>query len=292
MKLSALVRGEWHVACFKQHKPSTQRRVKSMLRTQILPIFGRRRINEINPSHIEEWFNNYSKSAPGGANRCLDVLKQIFTFAIDLGYSDRNPADAIVRNRSQEKTRFLSKEEINQLHQALDAHVPRGMSGRQQIDIIRLLLLTGCRKAEIVTLRWVEVQVDRLELEDSKTGPRTIYLSDAAKQIIDRQPRRSAVPHVFPAGPRSKRHRSLEISAWRSVRHVAGLDDVRLHDLRHTFASHAAMGGVPLPVLSKLLGHSSLRMTMRYAHLADREVEMAATRIGDAIAKELNTNAV
>ena len=150
------------------------------------------------------------------------------------------------------------------------------------MDIIRLLLLTGCRTGEILKLRWREVDGDTLELEDSKTGPRQVLLSPEARAIIERQ-LRSESPWVFPSPVNPARPR-FDLSVWKKVRKLAGIEDVRLHDLRHTFASQAAMQGIPLPVVARLLGHAQVQMTLRYAHVSDRDVEAAAERIGGVMA--------
>ena len=176
----------------------------------------------------------------------------------------------------------LRREEIARLHKVLDAQTRSG--GRQQADIVRLLLLTGCRKSEITGLRWAEVHDGMLALADSKTGPRTVPLSSQARAILDRQPRTGS-PWVFPSPLDPSHPRGPDLPFWYRVRREAGIEDVRLHDLRHTMASHAVMNGVPVPVVSRMLGHSNMQMTMRYAHLADRDIEAAAERTGQAMAQ-------
>ena len=121
-----------------------------------------------------------------------------------------------------------------------------------------------------------------LALEDSKTGPRTVPLGSQARRILDRQPRAGS-PFVFPSPLNPSRPRGHNLSLWDRIRREAGIGDVRLHDLRHTMASHAVMNGVPVPVVSRLLGHSSVHMTLRYAHLADRDAEAAAERVGQLV---------
>ena len=155
--------------------------------------------------------------------------------------------------------------------------------GREQADIIRLLLFTGCRRGEVLGLRWSEVHPDALMLADSKTGPRKVPLNSQARAVLRRRPRNGS-PFVFPSPQDPSRPRSRNLALWNRVRREAGIEDVRLHDLRHTVASHAAMNGVPLPVVSRLLGHSNPRTTLRYAHLGDREIEAAAERVGESIA--------
>ena len=275
----------WTATCHERCKPSTRRRVASLLRTQLLPAFGAKALGSLTREDVGRWFDRYSRTAPAGANRAFDVLHQILAFAVACGQLAANPARAIQRNPRPKTTRFLSRAEVARLRAVLDAHRGRG-SGAQQADIIRLLLLTGCRKGELIGLRWSEMHGDRLILLDSKTGPRVVFLSAEAQAILDRQPRRSG--YVFPSAEDAAISRSSELSLWRKVRRAAGIDDVRLHDLRHTFASHAVLAGVPLPVVSRLLGHAQMRMTLRYAHVSDQETQAAAERIGSAIATLLS----
>ena len=136
-------------------------------------------------------------------------------------------------------------------------------------------------------LSWSEVQDGMLALVDSKTGPRKVPLSSQARAILDRQPRGES-PFVFPSPVDRARPRGAHLSFWYRVRREAGIEDCRLHDLRHTHASHAVMNGVPVPVVSRLLGHSNVQMTLRYAHLADRDIEAAAERVGEAMGALMN----
>ena len=279
------VTAQWKAACYDRCKPSTRKRMSSALRTQLLPTFGALPLDRIDRATVHLWFDRYSRAAPGGANRALDVLRQILNHAIACGHLATNPTRGVIRNPRRQLIRFLSRAEVRRLRAALDAHRGRG-SGRQQAEIIRLLLLTGCRKGELVRLRWSEVDGDVLRLRDSKTGPRTVFLNTQAQAILARQPRNGST-YVFPSPIDSSRPRSAELSLWSKVCRQAGLESVRLHDLRHSFASHAVMQGVPLPVVARLLGHSHPRMTFRYAHVGDRETEAAAERIGVAIATML-----
>ena len=275
------VEGEWKQACFDRYKPSTKRGARYMLASQLLPAFGSKPLDRIVPAQVRRWFDAYSRIAPGGANRTLDIFRQIMNFAIACGHIERNPVQGVKKNRRQALTRFLSREEIGRLHEALDEQGREG--DMRQADIIRLLLLTGCRRSEIVQLRWSEVQGDTLALVDSKTGPRRVPLNTQAKRVLERQPRGGSA-FVFPSQSDPSRPRGVHLALWKRVRREAGIEDVRLHDLRHTHASHAVMNGVPVPVVSRMLGHSNVRMTLRYAHLGDREIEAAAERVGQEIA--------
>ncbi len=277
------VEDPWKAGMAGRWKPSTQRSVEARLRTQLLPEFGHLRLDRITPASIDAWFENYSITAPGGANKALAMLRQILNHAIAGGLIAVNPARQTTMNPRPRLTRFLSAEEIARLIEALDHCVAERPARAPQTDIIRLLLLTGCRKSEIKNLKWSEIHGNTLRLADSKTGPRVVYLSEDARALIDRQPRNGG-PFVFPSPADPGRPRGHELGLWDLVRERAGLADVRLHDPRHTYASQAVMRGIPLPVVARLLGHSQVQMTMRYAHVGDRDAEAAAERIGEAVA--------
>ena len=275
------VEGTWKEAHFEGYKPSTRKGVRSVLDCQLLPAFGSKPFDRITPAHIGRWFDRFSRTAPGNANHALDLLRGIMNFAIARGHIDTNPAGVVERNPRRVLTRFLSRQEVARLHRVLDRQTRD--SRREQADIIRLLLLTGCRRSEILRLRWSEVNRDRLVLADGKTGPRIVPLNTPARRILERRPRGES-PFVFPSLRDPAQPRSRNLSLWYRARREADIEDVRLHDLRHTHASHAVMNGVPVPVVSRLLGHSDVRNTLRYAHLGDREIEDAAERVGQAIA--------
>ncbi len=148
-----------------------------------------------------------------------------------------------------------------------------------------------CRKNEIVRLRRREVDGDHLRLEDSKTGPRTVPLNRRAQEIIEGRLAMTSGEFVFPSPIDPARPVSDNLPLWYEVRVGVGIEDVRLHDLRHTYASQAVMQGVPLPVVARLLGHSQATMTLRYAHACEREVEAAAERIGSTISGYLRFSA-
>ena len=279
------VAGPWKTACYERWKPSTRKATRSGLKCQLLPVFGAVRLDRISRVMVVRWYDAYSATAPGGANQVLDLLRQILNHAVVRGHVTTNPARNIRRNPRPKRTRFLSREEIRRLHRALDHHAQRSASKRQQADIIRLLLLTGCRKNEIVRLRWREVDGDRLNLTDAKTGPRRVFLNPPARGIIEREPRQGDSPWVFPSVRTPARPQDDGLPLWYTVRREAGIEDVRLHDLRHSVATHAVMAGVPLPVVAHLLGHRHPSMTLRYAHVGDAEVEASAERVGQAIAR-------
>ena len=277
----------WMAGHSSRWKPSTLRLVRSHLRCQLLPAFGHLRLDRITRAGVQAWFDRRSVEAPGNANKGLVLLRRILNHAVSGGLISANPAGRTRMNPRPRLTRFLSAEEIIRLHEALDQCVAERPAWERQADVLRLLLHTGCRKSEIKDLQWSEVDGDTLRLADSKTGSRTVYLSAEARAVIDRQ-RRGDNPFVFPSPVNPGRPYGDSLPLWHRVRERAGLSGVRLHDTRHTYASQAVMHGVPLPVVARLLGHRKLQMTMRYAHVGDREVVAAAERVGAAISLALD----
>ena len=276
------VTSAWRADCYERLKPSTRRITDIALANQLLPAFGDMPLDRIERKDVNRWFDHYSATAPGGANRALEVMRQILNHAKVHGHLEINPASGIRRNPGRKLNRFLSRDEIDRLHGELDRGVAERPSRVAQADIIRLLFYTGCRSGEIRNLKWDEVGDNTLGLVDSKTGPRKVYLNSEARAIIKRQPR-SGSPLVFPSPLDPSRPFPDSLSLWYLVRKRAGIEDVRLHDLRHNFASWAVMRGVPLPTVARLLGHRQVSMTLRYAHVHDKEVEAAAERIGRII---------
>ncbi len=274
---------EWLPAHRGYCSPAWGRRVERIVQLRLLSAFGALRLDRIGRPHVERWFDAMSRKTPGAANIALTVLRQIMSAAKAAGHAGTDPVAGVRPNPGRKMTRFLSAEEIAQLHRTLDRLVEKRPSWRAQADVIRLLLLTGCRKSEILTLRWAEVDGDTLRLTEAKTGPRTVWLSEAAEAVIARQPRTESA-FVFPSPRDLARPLSRQLCLWLRARPEAGIEDVRLHDLRHTVASQAVANGVPLPTVARMLGHSQPRMTLRYAHVGDHEVEDAAERVGASIA--------
>ncbi len=223
------VAGEWRKTHFEGYKPSTRRTATHLVERRLLPAFGSKPLDRITTARIGRWFDAFSRTAPGNANHALDLLRQIINFAVARSHVETNPAQGVQRNRRTPLTRFLSREEIARLHRALDGRTRK--TNREQADIIRLLLLTGCRRGEIVQLRWSEVDGDRLVLSDGKTGPRTVPLNTQARRILERQPRGGSA-FVFPSPCDLSRPRGRNLALWYRVRREAGIEDVRLHDPR------------------------------------------------------------
>ena len=250
---------------------------QTYLRRQLLPWFAGRDIADIDRQDVQRWFASL-RATPAAADRSAPILSVIMKEAELLGYRPEgsNPCRGLRRYRRKGRERFLSEEELRRLAGSLSAHE----DGRPlEAAAVRLLLLTGCRRSEILTLRWSDYREGRLFLRDSKTGPRTVWLCDDACEVLDRVVRTGA--WVF-----SRRHvnhppnRSWLTPFWRRVRADAGLSDVRLHDLRHTYATFALRHGESVLAIGRLLGHANPETTLRYTHLADSMVREAVEAVG------------
>ena len=259
---------------YRRHwKPRTLRVNLGYFRNQILPWFRGRAIGEITRRDVQRWFASLH-ATPVAADRSAPVLSVIFRQAEVYGYRTQgsNPCTGIRRYRRRGRERFLNPDEMRQLSRVLD----RKTAAQPLLAAtVRLLLLTGARKSEILTLRWPDYREGKLFLRDSKTGPRTVWLSSPARRIFDGLPRSGS--WVFPS-PRGKRHLSEGAfdRFWRDVRTEAGITDVRCHDLRHTYASVALALGETILAIGRLLGHGNPATTLKYTHLADASIHEAA----------------
>lgn len=269
-------------------KPSTRRTFDSYLRSTLLPSFGTKRLEEITSVEVATWFHTYSRTAPGGANRTLAILKSMLNAAVNWGMlpgEGRRLYGGIRKNRRPPRGRLLNLDQIRRLGEALQESQLRYPD---DVDTIRLVLLTGCRSGEIRQLRWSEIQGDTLELADAKTGPRTVHLGTAARQLLDERTKTPGSPFVFQSQHKANCPRATLGATWPKIRALAGLpQDIRMHDLRHTFASHAVMGGESLLVTGGLLGHRQAESTARYAHLSDHFLLQVAGEVSREIAKWL-----
>ena len=261
-------------------KPSTLKVNRGYLRKQILPWFGGRQIADITRKDVQDWFMSLH-ATPVAADRSAPVLSVIMAQSEVYGYrpENSNPCRGIRRYRRKGRERFLSDAELRRLGWVLSTYET---DWPLQTAIIRMLLLTGCRGSEIRTLQWRDFRDGRLYLRDSKTGPRTVWLSSPSRDILARLPRTSR--WIFPSrrtdDPVSK---TMVTKFWWRVRSDAELTVVRLHDLRHAYASIAIMLGETVPVVGRLLGHNDAGTTLKYTHLAESAVRDAANVMGDVL---------
>lgn len=272
-------------------KPSTAYEYRRSVELFIDPRIGRRKVTEIQRSDIAELHHGLRKT-PYQANRTLGVLSKMFNLAEMWGLrpDGSNPCLHVKRFKEEKRERFLSAEEFQRLGTVLDEILEDGSETRSAVAAVRLLMLTGCRLSEVQKLRWehVDLEAGELRLPDAKTGGRAVPLAPSAVRLLESLPRDDDNPWVI-AGRKPGSHLTDLQHPWRRIRDRAGLDDVRIHDLRHSFASRALALGEGLPMIGKLLGHTQVQTTARYAHLARDTVKASAARIGDSIDNDLVT---
>jgi integrase len=322
----------FHVAAKK--KPRTHEEYGRLLKLHIYPAVGSKPVTDIGRPEVARLHGGLS-DRPSAANRCMAVFDAIWNWAVGRGEIARaSPSKGLERNQEQGRERFLTPDELRRLGAALRLaetvglpwvvdeagpkakHVPK-TNRAQVIDphavaAIRLLMLTGARLREILEARWDYVDWDRglMFLPDSKTGRKTLYLSDVALSILEAIPKVAGNPHIIPGSNKGESRADLK-RPWTAIVRAAGLlkavehdpkpkaggkkrkrvseaqPSVRLHDLRHTFAATGAGSSLGLPVIGKLLGHSQARTTQRYAHLDADPMHKAANLIGSQIAAAL-----
>ncbi len=273
-------------------KPKTGKEYRRVLDKIILPALGRRRVAEVTRAEIQ-MLHHSLRDTPYQANYALRVLSTVFNWAESQGIvpDGSNPCRHVQKYRENKRERFLSESELARLGETLNKFEREGGASQAVIAAIRLLTLTGARLSEILTLRWEYVDFERsvLRLPESKTGAKTIYLNAPAVELIAELPRIEGNPYVIPGQKDAARLINLG-KPWRLIRTEAKLNDVRLHDLRHSFASVGAAAGLGLPVIGALLGHTQAATTQRYAHLADDPLIKASDLIGQKIADAMTPN--
>ncbi|MDE0031263.1 MAG: site-specific integrase [Deltaproteobacteria bacterium] len=276
-----------HVAVYC--KPGTVMGYRRVIERNILPKLGKLPIKELDRRHVAELQYRLRKR-PTAANNAVGALSRMLNRAQAWGLmpAGSNPCRFVKPYRTRRPERFLTEDEFRRLGQALDDLEAEDRVPVHVAAAFRLLTLTGCRSGEVLTLRWRDVALGRNEvrLRDSKTGPRIVPLSPAAVRVLAGLPRLSGNPWVI-AGPEPGGRQMQLTYYWHRVRERAGLDDVRLHDLRHSFASRALAMGEDLTMIGKLLGHRKLQSTARYAHLARDSVRESAALVSDSIAADI-----
>jgi integrase len=295
-------------------KASTVATDRSRIGAHIKPLLGRRPVPAITPADVERFLADVASgktavvrkptkkaaakartserrrrtdpAAQGGrgtATRTVGLLGAIFTFAQRQGLRPDNPVKGVARFKDRQSQRYLTAAELGQLANAMTAAEREGANAHG-VTVIRLLAFTGARKSEIEGLRWSEVDLDHgcLRLADSKTGFRIVPLGPPALACLSSRRRDNPSPYVFPSQD-GRAHYVGTPRIWKRVRDAAGLHGVRLHDLRHTFASFGVASGLSLPLIAAILGHRDVKTTQQYAHLADDPVKLAAGRTATAV---------
>jgi integrase len=289
-----------------KRKPGTTTFYRDILNRIVKPELGTAKADKVTRAAVSK-VHGKLRATPFQANRMLAVVGSMYAFAARIGAvpEGTNPARKIDKFAEHRRERFLTSEELERLGAAIREaetkgipwevdeskpkakHLPKAKKRFTKIGsfaaaAIRLLLFTGCRLREILHLRWENVDLERglLFLPDSKSGRKTVILNAPAMAVLTGLDRLGSyvVPGDDPEGPRADLKRP-----WEAVARRARLDGVRLHDLRHTYASFGAGGGLGLPIIGKLLGHTQASTTQRYAHLDNDPLRRAAESIGGQI---------
>ena len=270
-------------------KPATIRAFRGAVEHHILPALGGMRLSEVDRSHVSD-LHVRMRDMPAQANLTFAVLAKMFRLAEAWGMTPPrpNPCRSVRRYRETKRERFLSPEEYRRLGRVLAEAEAGRLCPPSAVAAIRLLALTGCRKSEIVALRWDDVDrtSGEIRIRDGKTGPRRIPLTPAAERVLGGIDRAEGSPWVI-AGQDPDIHLKGLDRIWRRLRARAGLEDVRVHDLRHSYASRALAVGETLPTIGRLLGHGKVRTTARYAHLQRDTERASAANVGGSIGADI-----
>lgn len=291
-------------------KPSSWKQDISNLRRHVVPLLGDQSARTLTRDQVAHWRNDVAagktaadamvglrsrsivRGGQGTAARALAAFGAMMTWAVERKLVTENPVRGVETYKGKKKDRFLSESEVSRLNRALVSLVDDlDMLRPASADCFRLLMLTGCRKEEIASLRWNYIDLERglLNLPDSKTGQKVVVLAlPAVDMLAALRERRTEAPWVFPARRGDGPIGGLQ-KDWEMVREWAGVDGVRIHDLRHSFASFAAADGASLLLIGKTLGHRRAETTQRYAHLADDPVRQVANAAAGRIARALTS---
>ncbi len=287
-------------------KASTLVTDKGRIERHIKPLLGKKKVPDVTRADIKRFLQDVAngktakdvktglrgraivRGGKGTATRTVGLLGGIFAFAFDCGLIDENPVRGLKRFPDRKGQRYLSQQELVTLGKAL-RDAAEAEENPYAIAVLKLLIFTGARKSEIETLKWSEIdfQSGYMRLADSKTGQKAVPLNAGALEVLNGVLRLNSSEFVFPSH-RGERHYQGTPKVWKRIRAMAGLDNVRLHDLRHSFASVAVSGGASLPIIGALLGHTNGATTQRYAHLHDDPLRAASEAAGGRIAASLS----
>lgn len=268
-----------------QNKPKTFKDYQGWLRRDILPRLGSKKLTDVTRQDIYDFHRSISKKTT--ANRCLAVLSKMYSFAKELNYYEKeNPFFRFKKHKENKIGRILNTQEFTDLNRVLNYQEMLRFTTPYVISAIRMLIYTGCRKNEILTLKWEDVHLEKdyIHVKDSKTGEKIVPLNKFSKSVLESLKKQPDNPYIF-CGAKPGTHLTDIKKTWYKIRGMIGIENVRMHDLRHTFASMAIDTELDIFGISKLLGHKDIKTTMNYIHLIRASLVRSAKIVESAFEK-------
>jgi integrase len=268
-------------------RPNTRREYLALLNNEIMPAIGAMKVGAVSHTDIARLHQKMSARAPYRANRLVALLSRLFSLAIKWGWISRNPCHGIERNPEEPRERYLTGLELARLIDVLN-----GFEDQQAANIVRLMLLTGARKGEVLEAEWRQFDLNEgvWVKPSSHTKQKRLHRAPLnAEAIALLRSIRQRRTYVFPARLTGLPRQDIR-KPWARICQAAGLLDMRRHDLRHSFASILAGKNLSLPIIGKLMGHTQTNTTQRYAHLADNPLREATALVGKIVAPNLTKN--
>jgi integrase len=262
-------------------RPKSAHEYRRICAAYITPALGRHKVKGVTFADIDRLHRRLSADAPYQANRCLAVLSKMFALAIRWHMRPDNPCRDVERNREHGRERYLTEDELARLLAALDAYRDQHVAA-----IFRLLLLTGARKGEVLSMQWADLDLPAGKWMKPHTRTKqkerhAVPLSAAAQAVLAELAKdKDEGGFVFPAGRGASGPMRTVEKPWRSICRAAGITGLRTHDLRHDYASRLVSAGVSLHIVGGLLGHKKPSTTARYAHLHDDALRAATEKVG------------
>ncbi len=276
--------------CSAKKKQSTKDMERSYYDTHVRPTLGKLPLTDIRQSDVQAWINTRAKT-PGAANRTVSLLAAVFNEAERQQQRDphTNPCKGVRKYAGKARERFLSRDEFERLDSVLDQIEQDGSMNFIVAPAIRFALLTGARREEFLSMKWeyIHFATKTVHLPDSKTGPRKLFLSQPALELLRKMPRMHGNPFVFPGLKPGDHFHNLK-KPFKKVLALAGISDFRIHDLRHTHASWGVLAGLSTHLIAKTLGHAQARTAERYAHIGDETALKAAELVGREMEMEMS----
>lgn len=265
--------------------PRAQADDKSMIEKLVLPAIGQTKVDAVSHDDIDQLHRSVSATRPIRANRMVQLLSKMFNLAVRWGYRTDNPVKGVRKNPEDKRTRYLTNVEVRRLSQALEDH-----PNRQSANIIRMLLLTGSRRGEVLNAAWDQFDLDagiwvKPSAHTKQKREHRVPLSKPTIELLQSIQHEASFPrskYVFPSASGDQPQKDIK-KFWEGICKKAELRDLRIHDLRHTYASILASSGLSLPVIGALLGHTQPNTTARYSHLFDDPLREATERVGDVV---------